>query len=568
MGHLLPIVSRRHRVAAAAISVLALASCGSGAQTSSPAANHRGGTMTIVTSDPPGSVDTALNYGTAWQELNITNDGLTAYKKVAGAAGTTLVPDLATSLPTPSDGGKTYVFHVRSNVKYSDGTTFKPSDYLHVFERMFKVMGPATGPFYSNVVGAPSCLATPATCSLSQGITGDDSAHTLTFHLIAPDPEFFDKLALPFAFAVPPSAPNTDVGTSPLPGTGPYMWSQYIPNSMVKLVRNPNFQQWSADAQPAGNPDVIIYKFGTPIESEVTEVENAQADWVASTTGIPSDRLNELSTSHASQIHVSPATAIYYMAMNTHVAPFDNPMVRQAVNFATDRAALVKLFGGPKLASPSCQILPPNFPGYVPYCPYTANAASGGHGQWTGPDLAKAQQLVSQSGTAGQAVTIVNPTTPLGQSTGQYFKDLLTSLGYKATAQYLAPPVQDPYIKNSSHKAQIGLSIWFQDYQAPSDFLNVLTGCGAFQPNNDNQPNISEFCDQTIQSQMDSAETREATDRSAANQLWSKVDRAVTDQAPMVVMYNPNVLDFLAKRVGNYEYNPQWGFLVDQAWVV
>ncbi len=521
--------------------------------------------MTVVTSDPPGSVDPAINYGTGGQQINITYDALTAYRKVGGAAGTTLVPDLAMTLPVPLDAGKTYVFHVRSTVRYSDGTLFKASDYPHVFERMFKVMGPAAGPFYANITGAPDCLTTPATCSLSQGVVADDNAHSVTFHLLNPDPEFLDKLA--FAFAVPPSAPNTDVGTHPLPGTGPYTWAEYTPNGQIKLVRNPYFQQWSADAQPAGNPDVILFKFGTPVESEVTEVENGQADWVASVTGLPSDRLKEISTTYASQVHVSPATAIYYMALNTQVAPFNNVMVRQALNYATDRAAVVKLFGGPKVAVASCQILPPNFPGYVQYCPYTANPAPGGHGAWSGPNLAKAQQLVAQSGTAGQAITIVNPNIPLGQATGLYFQQLLNSLGYKATVQLLEPPVFIPYAKNSKNRVQMALALWFQDYQAPSDFLNVLTGCAAFQPNNDSQPNVSEFCDQGAQSQMDKAEATEATNRNAANNLWAKVDQTITDAAPMVVLFNPNNVDFVGKRVGNYQYNPQWGFLLDQAWI-
>ena len=546
---------------------LLLASCGSGSTAPPPSNAHKGGTLLIVTTSNPGSVDTAINYGTGWFELNITNDGLTAYQKVAGKAGTQLVPDLAAALPTVTDSGTTYTFHIRSGIHYSDGTLLKPSDFVNVFERMFKVMGPTTGPFYSGIVGAPACLAKPATCDLTQGIVADDAANTLIIHLLQPDGEFLDKLALPFAFAVPPSAPNTDAGTHPLPGTGPYMWAEYSANTEIKLVRNPYFHVWSTAAQPAGYPNTIIVKFGVPAESQVTEVENGQADWVASTTGLPSDRLAEISSSYPSQLHVSLATAIFYMALNVNVPPFNNQMVRQALNYATDRGALVKLFGGPKLAVPSCQILPPNFPGYVQYCPYTANAASNGAGAWTAPDLAKARQLVAQSGTAGQTVTIVNPNIPLGVSTGQYFEQLLNSLGYKAKLQLLAPQVQNPYAKDSSHKVQISLSIWYQDYQAASDFLNVLLGCGSFQANSGSQPNISEFCDQSIQAQMNQALAEGSTNRAAADTLWATVDHEMTDQAPMVVMYNPTNDDFVGKRVGNYEYNPQWGFLVDQAWV-
>src|SRR4029079_10124810 len=92
--------------------------------------------------------------------------------------------------------------------------------------------------------------------------------------------------------------------------------------------------------------------------------------------------------------HVDPLASTYYFAFNTRIPPFDNVQARQAVNYATDRNALVKTYGGRKLATPPCQVLPPNFPGYKPYCPYTANPGSG---RWTAPDMAKAKQLVKAS---------------------------------------------------------------------------------------------------------------------------------------------------------------------------
>lgn len=528
---------------------------------------HRGGTMLIVTESNPGTVDTAINYGTAWAEIVVSYDGLTAYQRVGGAAGTKLVPDLATALPIPTHGGLTYTFHVRRNIRFSNGAVLKPSDFRHTFERMFAVRGPTTGPFYSDIVGAAACLQSPASCNLSRGIVANNARGTVVFHLTRPDAEFLDKLALPFAFVVPSSAPNKDVGTHALPGTGPYRFATYTPNGEIKLVRNPYFRVWSAAAQPAGYPNTIVVKFGVPLESEVTEVENGQADWVFSTTGLPPDRLNEISTRFPAQTHVNLATAIYYMALNTRVPPFNNLRARQALNFATDRNALVKLQGGPRLARPSCQMLPPNFPGYVQYCPYTAHPAPGGHGPWTAPDMARAQQLVNSSGTKGEAVTIVNPSIPLGRATGLYFESLLNRLGYKASLKLLAPAVQDPYAKDSRHRVQISLSVWYQDYQAASDFLNVLTGCGSFQPNSGSQPNISEFCNRRIQNLMNRALAREATNRSAANVLWSRVDTQVTNQAPVVVMFNPAVVNFVSKRIGHFLYNPQWGLLMDQAWV-
>lgn len=565
--------SWRRASAALGLTALVTTGCTSGhanspaTSTGATGGNHRGGTITLLAPADPGSVDPAINYGTLWAQLILTNDGLVAFKKVAGVEGTKIVSDLATDVPTPSDGGKTYTFHLRSGIRYSDGTTLKASDFKNVFERMFKVNGPTTAGFYSVFVGADKCLAQAATCDLSSGIVTDDTAGTVTFHLVRPDPEFLDKLALPFAFVVPPSAPNRDVGTHPLPGTGPYKFSEYTPGRQVVLVRNPFFKEWSKDAQPAGYPDSMVLKLGLDIESEITEVENGQADGIVNVPVLPPDRLNEMSTKYASQTHVQPATAIFYMTMNVNVAPFNNINVRKAVNYATDRNALVKISGGPKLAVPSCQVLPPDFPGYKQYCPYTINPAPNGNGPWKGPDVAKAQQLVDASGTKGTTVTIVNPNIPQAQSFGLYFVGLLNKLGYKASQKLLAGQVADAFVKNSRNKVQMNLQVWYQDYPAASDFLNVLTSCQSFHPNSDANANVAEFCDRKIQADIDRALTLQSTDPSAANDLWAQIDREVTDQAPLVVALNPKTITFVSKRVQNFLYNPQWFWLIDQSWV-
>ncbi len=550
-------------------SAIGLAACGGGSspKPSGHTSGHQGGTAVVLAPANPGTADPALNTGTLWAQLIDTNDGLVAFNKVGGMQGTKIVADLATAVPAPSDGGRTYAFHVRPGIRYSNGTMLKASDFTNVFDRMFKVNGPTTSTFYSGIVGAAQCLKHASTCDLSKGIVADDAAGTVAFHLSQPDPEFLDKLALPYAFAVPPSAPNKDVGTSPLPGTGPYEFVQYTPNQQMRLVRNPYFKPWSVAAQPPGYPNQMLIKFGLSLEADVTQVENNQADGILSTTGLPTDRLNEISTRFASQTHVDPVPAIFYMALNTRVAPFNDVHVRQALNYATDRNAAVKVVGGPRLAVPSCQILPPNFPGYQPYCPYTANPAVGGRGAWTGPDVAKAKQLISASHTQGMKVTIVNPNVPLGQATGLYFVSLLNQLGYKATLKQLAPAVQDPLVKNSRNKVQMSFQVWYLDYPAASDFLNVLMGCGSFHPNSDANQNVAEFCDSKIQSDMNRALAAQLTNPNAADQLWAQVDREVTDQAPEIVMFNPKVVNFVSHRVGNFVANPQWQWLIDQSWV-
>jgi peptide/nickel transport system substrate-binding protein len=562
---------RHFRWSAAALTALAVAMAGCGtsssptsAPSSKPAAAHKGGTLTILANSAFGVADPAQNYTLEeWQLLIDSHDGLLQFNRTGGVAGTKLVPDLATALPKPTDGGKTYVFHLRSGIKFSNGQLLKPSDFVSTFERQFTVPGPTS--FYSGIVGASQCK--PKKCDLSTGVVADDSANTLTIHLTAADPEFFDKLALPFAYVVPASTSRKLTGNNVPPGTGPYMWKSYDPNKAAVLVRNPYFHVWNAAAQPVGYPNSIVEKYGLPISEEVTQVENGQADEVFDGDVIPPDRLSELNGAQfKNQVHVNPLTADWYMALNTKLPPFNNLKARQAINFAADRAAYVKIGGGPSLAVPQCQILPPNFPGYAAYCPYTAGSD---HTKWTGPDIAKAKQLVQQSGTAGMKVVVNSATDETSKALAAQMVSDLNKIGYKASSQLLAGSIQYPFVQNSSnlHKWNVAWSAWYQDYPAPADFLNVLLGCGNIHPGSDASPNIAEFCDQKIQAQMTQASSLAQTNPTAANNLWAKVDHEVTDQAPWVDLYNPKQIDFLSKRVQGYQWNPQWYILIDQMWL-
>jgi peptide/nickel transport system substrate-binding protein len=558
----------RWSAAAAVALALAVAGCGSGSSSSAPSAassatGKPGGTFTILANSSFGVADPAQNYTLQeWQLLIDTHDGLTTFAKENGLAGTKIVSDLATSIPTPTNGGKTYVFHIRHGIKFSNGQVLTPSAFVTTFERQFTVPGPTS--FYSDIVGASACSTKG--CNLSQGVIANDSAYTLTLNLTGPDPELMDQLALPFAFAVPPDTSLKLLGNSVPPGTGPYMWKSYNPNTAAVLVRNPYFKQWSAAAQPAGYPNEIIEKYGLQVSDEVTAVQNGEANEVFDGDQIPSDQLSQLnSPKYASQVHVNTLTADWYMALNTRTAPFNNVKARQAINYAANRKAYVTIAGGPSLAVPACQILPPNFPSYVAYCPYT----TGSQTVWSGPNLAKAKQLVQQSGTAGMKVVVDGTSDEVGKALAEQMVADLDSIGYHATTQLLSMAVQYPFVQNSanSSKWNVAWSAWYQDYPAPSDFLNVLLGCGTIHPNSDASPNIAAYCDQATQAQINQAESEEATNPSGAAKLWTQIDHEDTNAAPWVDLYNPKQIDFLSSDVHGYKWNPQWYILIDQLWL-
>jgi peptide/nickel transport system substrate-binding protein len=163
-------------VAATAALCLALAACSSsGSSTPSSTASsggsgafqpqHKGGTLKLVAKSAAGSLDPQINYTLQyWQLYQSMYDGLLAFKKVNGQSSFTVVPDLAEAMPQTSDGGKTYIFKLRSGIKFSTGAPVTVDDVVASFERIFKVSSPTAGTFYNGIVGADACLAKPATC--------------------------------------------------------------------------------------------------------------------------------------------------------------------------------------------------------------------------------------------------------------------------------------------------------------------------------------------------------------------------------------------------------------------
>jgi YVTN family beta-propeller protein len=526
-------------------------------------AGHRGGTL-VVRADQPtvvDSIDFAVSGATYTAPfLRMTGDGLVALNQVSGLAGAQPVPDLATSLPGPTDGGLTYTFQLRRGIRYSNGSPVQATDFRSTFERDYALgslsdYGNVSD--YNEIVGGAQCRKHPRRCDLSRGIVADDVAHTVTFHLVRPDPDFLYKLAFPAAYVLPGGTPRRQAGTHPLPATGPYMIATYRPKGLLRFVRNPFFHEWSQAAQPDGYPDRIDIRIGGTADGAIRDVVDGKADVLLLAEPWTPSQLSRLDLRYRSQVHSNPRPNIQALFLNTRIPPFNRLDARKAINFAVDRAAATNAWGGPGTAQTTCQILPPNFPGYNPYCPYTAGSTKGG--KWTAPDLAKAKALVARSGTRGMKVTLWAWKQAKGFNA--VAKRVLRSLGYRVAVK----PVGgfDHYWNAAAdprNRAQIGFDGLSAGYPSPATFLAQLFSCPA--------SDSSQFCDPGIDGQMRRAEAEQQSDPTGSRALWQRVDREITDAAPWVPLVASEDVNFLSKRVGNYQFSSDgMGMLIDQLWV-
>jgi peptide/nickel transport system substrate-binding protein len=490
----------------------------------------------------PASFDPGLHYTIeALQYPRLAYDALVSLQVSPGPAGLRLVPDLAVALPTPSRGGTEYDFRLRPGIRYSDGRVVRAADFRRAIERLYRLGSFGTG-YFDGVIGTEACGR--AACDLARGIATDERTGSVTFHLRAPDPDFLYKLTVfSYAAPIPLGVPYADAGHSPVPGTGPYRVASFG-GGELRLERNPYFREWSHAAQPAGNPDAILWRFAGSFEAGARAVEDGRGDWLFGS--LPPRRLAEIRLAHPAQVHANPSLIFEFLPLNTHVAPFDDVRVRRALNYAIDRAKLARMYG-PGVGTPLCQATMPGLPGHVAYCPYPH-------------DLARARSLVAASGTRGQRIDLwgLGDQLTIPRALPRYVASVLRSLGYRVRLHLVPGTRLTPALRRRIQISADG--DWLADYPAPSAYLPQFFGCDGGLSN-------GYVCDRRLERLMARATRLQLSDPRRADAAWAVVDRRITDQALWVPTANLTAAELVSSRLRNYQFHPVWGFMADQAWL-
>jgi YVTN family beta-propeller protein len=527
----------------------ALAAAGGLFVGSRPTVERHGGTLVLLHQRPI-AIDPALQLDLfPFVSDGLTRDGLVTVAHTGGPEGARLVPDLAVAIPEPTDGGLTYTFRLRPGIRYSDGRPVRAGDFRRELERVFRLGSPGSV-YFADLVGAGACNRRE--CDLVRGVVADDAARTVTFHLRAPDDQFLSNLTLGgLSTPVPSDTPFRDVGYEPIPGTGPYEVASASRHE-IRYVRNPFFQEWSHAAQPNGNPDTIVMRFGLTPAQEVHAIERGTADWTAD--GVPAALLPEVLTRFHAQLHSSLSPGTAFLQLNTALPPFDDVRVRRALNFAVDRAAVARRLGGPAAATPTCQLLPPGIAGYRRYCPYTRNPSR--DGRWRGPDLARARRLVAASGTGGEPVTVWGAQDDIvSEQLVPYAVRVLRRLGYRARPHLVPQSWFQRAPQTAFRTIQMTPPEWIDT--SAYGFLGTWFLCGS-------PFNHTWFCDPRLDRAIRRAQALDAAGPQAASARWARIDRELVDRGATVPLVTPRSIDFVSARVHNYEHNAI-GFIADQA---
>ncbi len=521
------------------IAAVAIAACGGGNDNSndsgdsgggsaeSTPAGRDGGEATFAYASFPDYLDPALSYTVAgWQALADTNLPLLTYKRAKGEEGAKLIPGLAEAMPEVSSDGTTYTLTLRDGLKYSDGSPVKANDFEHTIKRVINLESGGSSFYTSNIVGAAEYEKAGKAKGDISGITADDATRKITIKIKQASGQFPFILAMDFAGLVPGDTPFTNETKSPPPGVGPFKITSVATGRSFVMEKNANYPE--IEGLPPAHLDKITINAVTQDSRAITDVLQNKADYYDEPPS--SDALREFRDQAPERYRGEVTNSTYYYFLNTRVKPFDNPQVRQAVNFAIDKRALQRLFGG--LLTPSCNFLPPGMQGYqkIDPCPYGDPKAA--------PNLAKAKQMIQQAGVAGQSVTVYGNDEELTRNVTEYLASVLTQIGLKPQLRIVNGDVYFQTIGNQDTKAAAGFANWFQDYPHPYNFMFLIDGASIQNTNNQNFGNVD---DPKINSMLAAANKK---DISEAAPEYAAVDKQLVTNGD-VVPYGNRILPFI-----------------------
>lgn len=419
--------------------------------------------MTIAFSAQPDSLDPAMSYSLEAAPIlwAVYTPPLT-YRHADGAAGAQLVPGLAARLPTVSRNGRVYRFRFRRGLRYSDGSSFRPSDFEHALKRTLFLAAPGSNRLLG-IAGAERYAAEGRESADLAGVTTGASGR-VTVRLKRPDGTFPYALAGAFAAPVPGDTAFRRLGIQPPPGIGPFRFERVDPGQELVLTRNPHAPDLETIPRPAVRR--ITIKLMPSLRREALEVSRNNLDFMFDPP--PADLRSGIRDDHPDRYEEFVSNSTFYFWLNSSIPPFDNRALRRAVHIALDKPGLARLYAGG--VEPTCNFLPPRMPGYreLAPCPFGDPHAHG--------DPERAREIVSREGALGTQIHVWgNSLEPTAQVTVA-FADKLKEIGFEPELEILDPSVYFQVIGGQRENLHAGFSNWFQEFPHPASFLAAVRG--------------------------------------------------------------------------------------------
>ncbi|MBV9868228.1 MAG: ABC transporter substrate-binding protein [Abitibacteriaceae bacterium] len=507
--------------------------------------------MRVVSQNDVSTLDPALAYDTSSiSSVRVLYRGLVDYGKGAD------IVDVVASKHTISPDGKVYTFKLRPDVHFhfaldgsEPGRRVVAEDFRYALER---VLDPATAsdglglPGYKLIEGADEFSADRGKPKAQQriqhvrGIRIKDEDE-ISFTLIHPDVTFINYLTLPFSYAVPRewieklAKEGQDISEHPN-GCGPFEFESWVHDAHVYLKKNHHYFDQSLprceriENEIGGDGTLHLMRFEIG-DIDVQSLEENQ----------PPDFLRlERTARWQPYIEHAPMMDVRYLCLNTELKPFDNRLVRQALNYAINRDRIASFLAGQGV--PARGILPEGMPGYNP------------HLKSYNYDPQKARQLLKQAGYAnGFTTSLLYDAHLWYPKAAQSIQEDLKQVGITVNLK----PTTYPELKSAAGKrknVQMCIIGWIQDFPDPSNFLDVLLNGKNITDTASN--NRAFYSNPKVNALLDAAAVEQ--DRAKRLNMYSQAEQIIVDDGPWVPLVHTDRYIIRQPWVEGYHLHPMW----------
>ncbi|EPQ9956131.1 ABC transporter substrate-binding protein [Enterobacter hormaechei] len=433
----------------------------------------------------------------------------------------TPVPSLAESW-TISPDGKTYTFTLRKGVKFNSNKYFKPTRDFNADDVIFSVMRQKDPkhPYHNVSQGNYEYFNDVGLDKLIQDVKKIDDYH-VQFTLSEPNAafladwgmDFASILSAEYADAMLKKGTPENVDTWPI-GTGPYVLQQYKVDSLIRYVANPNY--WDGEV-PTKH---LIFSITPNVETRLAKLQTNECQIIPAPSPVQFEAIKK---NKDLTLHSVDALNVGYLAFNTEKKPFDNVLVRQALNYATDKKAIVNaVFMGSGTVAKSP--IPPNMLGF--------NNDLKDYGY----DPEKAKALLKQAGLEkGAEVTlwsmpVQRPYNPNSRRIAEMIQADWAKVGVKAKiVSYEWGEYLSGMRKGEHDSALFG---WMSDNGDPDNFADVLLGCNSIKTGS----NAARWCDKGYDELVQKAKLTSNPDERA--KLYGQAQEIFYQQAPWIALAN------------------------------
>ncbi|MEU7531490.1 ABC transporter substrate-binding protein [Saccharothrix sp. NPDC042600] len=527
-------MSRRRVAVAVLASALALSACGANDKPRGSADNTaaRGGTLRILSDGQTVNYDPAKSSSLAITSLGLVHRRLTAWHNKPGEPAK-VVPDLADTGKT-DDGGKTWTFTLQEGLKFSDGTPITSEDVKWGVQRSFAPAFSGGLGYHKQLIEGGDGYRGPFEGAELKGVETPD-ARTIKFTLVRPYGDWPWVVSTP-AFAPVPKGKGAEADYTEHPvASGPYQLAKYQKGVEARLTRNPN---WDAakDTVRAALPDEIVFQLGQDA-SVISQRLAADAGDDKSAFGasfVSAAQLAQLAGNGSAKERVvtSKSGALAYLALNNEKAPLNNPKVREAFQYAVDKAAFqIASAGTAALAGDvATTLITEGITGREKFDLYPAQPSG---------DPEKAKKLLAEAGfpTGLSGLDFVVSTSNNGPDKAQAIQAGLARAGIQTTIRTLDG---DAYTEETSGAAaakfDLTLASWQPDFPSANANIQPLfasseIGGGGY--------NLSRYRNADVDRLI--GEAQATIDPAEAGRKWGALDKKILQDSPVVpLIYTRN----------------------------